>query len=59
MKHNHNGTTGKLKTIIMTTKNKTIAKRLPKGQRAHIRRLKQEARKEGLVYKPGILIPPI
>ncbi len=31
---------------------------LPKGQRAHIRRLKQEARKEGLVYKPGILIPP-
>lgn len=28
-------------------------KRLPKGQRSHVRRLKQEARKEGTVYKPG------
>ncbi len=27
-------------------KSKTNAKRLPKGQRTHIRRLKQEARKE-------------
>lgn len=28
-------------------------KRLPKGQRTHVRRLKQEARKEGAVYKPA------
>jgi hypothetical protein len=27
-------------------------KRLPKGQRAHIRKLKQEARIAGTVYKP-------
>ncbi len=62
MKNNHNGerktTVGKRKAVIMTAQEKTKTKRLPKGQRAHIRRLKQEARKEGLVYKPGILIPP-
>lgn len=29
---------------------KIIKKRLPKGQRTHIRRLKQEARKEGNTY---------
>ena len=29
-------------------------KRLPKGQRTHVRRLKQEAVKEGVVYKPAI-----
>jgi hypothetical protein len=34
-------------------KNKKI-KRLPKGQRIHVRRLKQEAAKEGRVYKPSI-----
>ncbi|GAP13606.1 hypothetical protein LARV_01361 [Longilinea arvoryzae] len=28
-------------------------KRLPKGQRTHVRRLKQEAMKEGRVYKPA------
>lgn len=33
---------------------KTKTKRLPKGQRAHVRKLKQEARKAGTVYKPGI-----
>lgn len=27
-------------------------KRLPKGQRTHVRKLKQIARKEGTVYKP-------
>jgi hypothetical protein len=27
-------------------------KRLSKGQRLHIRRMKQEARKEGTVYRP-------
>lgn len=32
----------------MTTK--TIKKRLPKGQRTHIRRMKQETRKEGNTY---------
>ncbi len=35
-----------------TSKPKT--KRLSKGQRAHVRKLKQEARKAGTVYKPGI-----
>ncbi len=38
-------------------KNKVInkkVKRLPKGQRTHVRRLKQEAIKEGRVYKPAI-----
>ena len=29
-------------------------KRLPKGQRIHVRRLKQEAAKEGRIYKPAI-----
>lgn len=27
-------------------------KRLPKGKRTHVRRLKQEARQAGTVYKP-------
>jgi hypothetical protein len=35
------------------TKNSEI-KRLPKSQRIHVRRLKEEARKEGRVYKPAI-----
>jgi hypothetical protein len=30
----------------------TKRKRLPKGQRTHVRRLKQEAREAGMVYKP-------
>ncbi len=30
---------------------KKITKRLPKGQRTHVRRLKQEARKTGPVQK--------
>jgi len=29
-------------------------KRLSKGQRTHVRRMKQEARAAGVVYKPGI-----
>jgi hypothetical protein len=29
-------------------------KRLAKGKRLHVRRLKQEARLAGTVYKPGI-----
>jgi len=33
---------------------KTKIKRLPKGKRAHVRRLKQEARNTDTVYKPGI-----
>lgn len=38
-----------------TTKiEKVKVKRLPKSRRAHIRRMKQEARKAGTVYKPGI-----
>jgi len=39
-----------------TTKtSKTKMKRLPKGLRLHIRRLKQEAGKEGTVYRPPII----
>ena len=34
--------------------NKTKTKRVPKGQRTHVRRLKQEARLAGTVYKPVI-----
>ena len=33
---------------------KTKIKKLSKGLRTHIRRLKQEARQAGLVYKPAI-----
>ena len=36
--------------IPMSSKKKS--KRLSKGQRAHVRRLKQEARITGIVYKP-------
>jgi len=32
---------------------KTNTKRLPKGKRAHVRRLKQEAKKAGTEYKSG------
>jgi hypothetical protein len=35
------------KTIKKSKINKTTTKRLPKGQRAHVRRVKQEARKSG------------
>jgi hypothetical protein len=39
----------------MVEKNpKTKTKRAPKGQRAHVRKLKQEARKAGTVYKPVV-----
>jgi hypothetical protein len=34
---------------------KTKKKRLPKGLRTHIRRLKQEARKEGTVYRAPVV----
>ncbi len=34
--------------------NKTKIKRLSKGQRTHIRRMKQEAREAGTVYKPAV-----
>jgi hypothetical protein len=33
---------------------KTKIKRLSKGQRTHIRRMKQEARAAGTVYRPGM-----
>ena len=32
--------------------NKTRTKRLSKGQRTHVRLMKQEANKAGTVYKP-------
>lgn len=34
--------------------NKPKIKRLPKGQRTHVRRMKEEARKAGVVYRPGL-----
>jgi hypothetical protein len=34
---------------------KPKTKRLSKGRRTHVRRLKQDARQAGIVYKPGIL----
>jgi hypothetical protein len=40
------------KTTKKVTTNK---KRLPKGLRKHIRRLKQEARKEGTVYRAPVV----
>ena len=44
----------------MTKKaSKAKPKRLPKGQRAHIRRLKQEARKTGTVYRPPSGVPRV
>jgi hypothetical protein len=44
----------------MTDKtSKTKPKRLPRGQRAHIRRLKQEARKTGTVYRPPSSVPRV
>lgn len=46
----------KLRRNPMTDKkNKTKKKRLPKGLRKHIRRLKQEARKEGTLYRAPII----
>jgi hypothetical protein len=39
---------------MATKAGKINEKRLSKGKRAHIRKLKQEARAAGLVYKPGI-----
>jgi len=35
---------------------KTKIKRLPKGQRTHVRRLKREARIAGIAYKPGSVL---
>lgn len=44
-----------VKTPSKTNKpDKIKTKRLSKGQRTHVRRMKQEARKEGVVYRPGI-----
>jgi hypothetical protein len=39
---------------MLNKTSKTKIKRLPKGQRTHVRRLKQAARAAGTVYKPGI-----
>ena len=38
---------------------KTRPKRLPKGQRTRIRRLKQAARKAGIAYVPPIPAPRV
>lgn len=39
---------------MTNTTNKKNAKRLPKGKRTHIRRMKQEAAAAGVVYKPQV-----
>jgi hypothetical protein len=39
---------------MATKPSKTPTKRLPKGKRTHVRRLKEEARAAGVVYKPGV-----
>lgn len=38
----------------VTVSGKTKTKRKSKSKRTHIRRMKAEARKEGVVYRPGI-----
>ena len=38
---------------------KAKPKRLPKGQRTNIRRLKQEARKTGTAYRPPSSVPHV
>ena len=38
-------------TLMADKTSKTKHKRLPKGQRTYIRRLKQEARKSGIAYR--------
>lgn len=35
--------------------NKKKTRRLAKGMRTHVRKMKQEARKAGMVYRPEIL----
>ena len=47
----------KFRSNSMTDKKSKMneGKRLPKGLRLHIRRLKQEARKEGTVYRAPIV----
>ena len=40
---------------MANTDSKTKTKRPSKGMRTHVRRMKSEARKAGMVYKPEIL----
>jgi len=42
------------KISMLNKKSKTKTKRLSKGIRTHVRRMKQEASKAGTVYKPVI-----
>jgi hypothetical protein len=42
-----------MKNKMGKSTSKVTSRRLAKGQRTHIRWLKQQARKEGVVYKPG------
>jgi hypothetical protein len=39
---------------MINKKSNTKTKRLPKGKRTHVRRMKQEAREAGTVYRPEI-----
>jgi hypothetical protein len=41
--------------VNQVSKTKTKTKKLSKGQRTHVRRMKQEAKLTGTVYKPGNL----
>ncbi len=40
---------------MVSKMDKTKFKRLSKGQRTHVRRLKQAAREEGTIYRPPIV----
>ena len=40
--------------VKTTAPGKAKTKKLSKSKRTHIRRMKAEARKEGVVYRPGI-----
>jgi hypothetical protein len=47
------GSTGE--NLVADIDSKKKNKRLSKGMRTHIRKMKQEARKAGMVYRPEIL----
>ena len=41
--------------LVTTVAAKPKIKRISKSKRAHVRKMKAEARKEGIPYRPGIL----
>jgi hypothetical protein len=40
---------------MISNSSKAKPKRPPKGQRTHVRRLKQAAREEGSIYRPPVI----